>query len=218
MASVPALVSRSDAVKEMMGCAPSASEGTQPRHTPPSFSWAALSKATFAPFAESSTEAISMRSSMSHGSPSASTATDFHVQMAQPAWEPFSLSGCSVSTTTEPSVLRRRHPEVRIVARASEKRWQTTISDEFATGLRACGKEFAVAGVAQAARDVPVASALQSAATGKRFLGAMVLLTVRCSVLRCLAYGLRLMCRPRHVSPAPAVATPTAMSCRVSLV
>ena len=158
-----------------------------------------------------------MRSSMSHGSPSASTATDFHVQMAQPAWEPFSLSGRSVSTTTEPSVLRRRHPEVRIVACASEKRWQVTMPDEFATGLRACGKEFAVAGIAQAARGVPVASALQSAATGKRFLGAMVLLSVpRTPVV--LGYWLRLMCRPRHVSPAPVMATPAAMSCRASLV
>ena len=106
MASVSALVSRSDAVKEMMGCAPSTFEGTQPRHTPPSSSWAALSKTTFAPFAESSTEAISMRSSKSHGSPSASTATDFHVQMAQPVWGAFSLSGRLISTTIESTALR----------------------------------------------------------------------------------------------------------------
>ena len=41
------------------------------------------------------------------------------------------------------------------MARASEKRWQATIPDEFATGFRACGKEFAVAGVAQ--RHEPLA-------------------------------------------------------------
>ena len=74
-----------------------------------------------------------------------------------------------------------------------------------------------MAGVAQAARGVPLASALQSAATGKRFLGAMVLLSIPRTPVA-LGYWLRLMCRPRHVSPAPTVATPTAMSCRVSLV
>lgn len=57
------------------------------------------------------------------------------------------------------------------MACASEKRWQATIPDEFATGFRACGKEFAVAGVAQAARGVPLASALQSAATGQKVFG-----------------------------------------------
>ena len=75
--------------------------------------------------------------------------------------------------------------------------------------LRAVGKESAMAGVAQAAKGVPVASALQSAATGKSFLGAMVLLTVQSSVMPCLAYRLRLMCRPRHVTAAPAAATQT---------
>ena len=64
-------------------------------------------------------------------------------------------------------------------------------------------------GAAQAARGVPVASALQSAATGNSFLGAMVLLAVQSSVLPCLAYRLRLMYRPRHVTAAPAAATQT---------
>ena len=76
-------------------------------------------------------------------------------------------------------------------------------------GLKAVGKEFAMTGVAQAAKGVPVASALQSAATGKSFLGAMVLLTVQSSVMSCLAYRFRLMCRPRHVTAAPAAATQT---------
>ena len=193
----------------MAGCAPSAFEGTQPRHTPPRSVLIALSKATFAPFAESSIEAMSMRSLASQTSPSASTATDFHVQVVQPAWGPFSLSRRLISTTIEPSVSQERHPEVEIVACASENRLHAMALGGADAELRAVGKESAMAGVAQAAKGVPVASALQSAATGKSFLGAMVLLTVQSSVMPCLAYRLRLMCRPRHVTAAPAAATQT---------
>lgn len=114
-----------------------------------------------------------MRSSKSHGSPSASAAADFHVQMAQPVWGPFSLSGRLISTTIESTVLRWRHPEVEIAACAIEKRLHAMALDGFGAELRAAGKESAMTGVAQAATGVPVASAPQSATTGKRFFDAM---------------------------------------------
>ena len=173
MASVPALVSRNDAVNERVGCVSSAFAAAQPRHIPPPFSKNAPSKATFAPFAESSTEAMSMRSSKLHGSPSASSTTERHVQTAHPAWEPFALFERLISTTIEPSVLRRRHPEVEIAACANEKRLHAMALDGFGAELRAAGKKSAMTGVAQAATGVPVASAPQSATTGKRFFDAM---------------------------------------------
>ena len=173
MASVPALVSRNDAVNERVGCASSAFAAAQPRHMPPPFSKNVASKATFAPFAESSIEAMSMRSSKSHGSSSASSTTECHVQTAQPAWDSFSLFERSISTTIEASVFRRRHPEVEIAACASENRLRAMTLDGSGAGLRTAGKESAMTGVAQAATGVPVASAPQSATTGKRFFDAM---------------------------------------------
>lgn len=149
MASVPALVSRNDAVNERVGCASSAFAAAQPRHIPPPFSKNVPSKATFAPFAESSTEAMSMRSSKLHGSPSASSTTERHVQTAHPAWEPFALFERLISTTIEPSVLRRRHPEVEIAACAIEKRSHAMVLDGFGAELRAAGKEPAMTGVAK---------------------------------------------------------------------
>lgn len=114
-----------------------------------------------------------MRTSKLHGSPSASSTTERHVQTAHPAWEPFALFERLISTTIEPSVLRRRHPEVEITACAIEKRSHAMALDGFGAELRATGKESAMTGVAQAATGVPVASAPQSATTGKRFFDAM---------------------------------------------
>ena len=95
------------------------------------------------------------------------------MQTAHPAWEPFALFERLISTTIEPSVLRRRHPEVEIAACANEKRLHAMALDGLGAELRAAGKESAMTGVAQAATGVPVASAPQSATTGKRFFDAM---------------------------------------------
>ena len=95
------------------------------------------------------------------------------MQTVHPAWEPFALFERLISTTIEPSVSRRRHPEVETAACAIEKRSHAMVLDGFGAELRAAGKESAMTGVAQAATGVPVASAPQSATTGKRFFDAM---------------------------------------------
>lgn len=154
-----------------------------------------------------------MRSSKSQGSSSASSATERHVQMAHPAWEPFVLSERLISTTIELSVSWRRHPEVETVACVSENRLHAMTLDGSGAGLRAAGKESAMTGVAQAAIGVPVASAPQSATTGKRFFDAM---GSPCFILCELVVSycwLRLMHSPRPVAPAPAAATLAAKSC-----
>ncbi|WP_199412203.1 hypothetical protein [Collinsella sp. OM08-14AT] len=79
----------------------------------------------------------------------------------------------SVSTTIELFVQRRRHPEAEMLACASEKRWRAMVLIWFVARQLTAGKGTSTAGVARAATGMPVASALQSAATGKRFFDAM---------------------------------------------
>ena len=160
-------------MNEIAGCVPSSLEGTQPRHTPPPSSKNVLSKATVAPSAESSDRVMSRRSSTSQESPSASVAAARHVQITHPVRGPSAVLERSVSTTIELFARRRRHPEVEMLACASEKRWRAMVHIWFVARQLTAGKGTSTAGVARAATGIPVASALQSAATGKRFFDAM---------------------------------------------
>lgn len=60
-----------------------------------------------------------------------------------------------------------------MLACASEKRWRAMVLIWFVARQLTAGKGMSTAGVARAATGMPVASALQSAVTGKRFFDAM---------------------------------------------
>ena len=60
-----------------------------------------------------------------------------------------------------------------MAACASEKRWRAMTLIWSVARRSAVGKEKSMAGVAKAATGMPATSALQSAATGKRFFDAM---------------------------------------------
>ena len=151
MASVPALVIFSDAVNEIAGCVPSALEGTQPRHTPPPSSKNVLSKATVRPVRRVIGQrrcrgaAPCRRNRHRHRACSCAPCAD---NASRLGGRPL-VRERSVSTTIELFARRRRHPEVEMLACASEKRWRAMALVWFVARRLTAGKGTSTAGVAQ---------------------------------------------------------------------